>query len=66
MVVYSKKFDIENLLGDSINVYLESSKDKKEKAIQNFLVCYLKGEPNPPRSLEEKEGNKESCEEIFC
>ena len=54
-VVYSKKFDIENLLGDSINVYLESSKDKKEKAIQNFLVCYLKGEPNPPRSLEEKE-----------
>ena len=54
-VVYSKKFDIENLLGDSINVYLESSKDKKEKAIQNFSVCYLKGEPNPPRSLEEKE-----------
>ena len=54
-VVYSKKFDIENLLGDSINVYLESSKGKKENAIHNFSVCYLKGEPNPPRSLEENE-----------
>ena len=54
-VIYSKKFDLEKLLGDSINVYLESSKDKKENAIQDFSVCYLKGESNPPRSLEEKE-----------
>ena len=48
-VIYSKKFDVENLLGDTINVYLESSKDKKENAIQDFSVWYLKGEPNPPR-----------------
>ena len=54
-VIYSKKFDLEKLLGDSINVYLESSKDKKENAIQDFSVCYLKGEPNPPRTLQEKE-----------
>ena len=54
-VIYSKKFDLEKLLGDSINVYLESSKDKKENAIQDFSVCYLKGEPNPPRNLQEKE-----------
>ena len=54
-VIYSKKFDLEKLLGDSINVYLESFKDKKGNAIQDFSVCYLKGEPNPPRSLQEKE-----------
>ena len=49
-VINSKKFDVENLLEDTINVYLESSKDKKENAIQNFSVCYLKGEPNSPRN----------------
>ena len=54
-VIYSKKFNIENLLGDSINIYLESSKDKKDNAIKDFSVCYLKGEPNPLRSLQEKE-----------
>ena len=58
-IAYSKIISVENLLDNYTYIYyLESSKDKNQKVIQDFTVCYLKSEPNLLRNIEENEKSK--------